>query len=132
MRYDPRRFEALLNMHSPVRAEALQQLLCVTNWMRSFIPAYAAVIAPLHSLMEQTYAKKRSRTKKAIARVSLSDNWTDEHQQAFNTIKAELASAKKLAFQKDDYDICLFTDASETHWSGILTRVPADQRSLTF
>jgi len=33
-------------------------------------------------------------------------------------------AASLLVHQKEDCDLCLFTDASDTHWGGILTQVP--------
>eukprot|EP00171_Calliarthron_tuberculosum_P001247 IDg1247t1 len=44
-------------------------------------------------------------------------------------IKNQLAAATKLSLPKPDYNMCLFTDASDTHWASILTQVEKSQTS---
>ena len=128
IRHHPRHFESLVSMKRPKMAHELQQLLCATIWMRTSLPNYAAVIAPLHDLLEQVYAKTGKRTKTAIRKQTLDNLWGREHDEAFHNIKQQLAAAVKLAHVKENYLICLFTDASESHWAAILTQVPSDQR----
>jgi RNase H-like domain found in reverse transcriptase len=41
--------------------------------------------------------------------------------------KQQLTNQVKLSYPKEDYDLVLCTDASEMHWSGVLTQVPKDQ-----
>ena len=50
-----------------------------------------------------------------------------EHDKSFDSIKRQTARSTRTAHPKADHALCLFTDASETHWSGILTQVPNDQ-----
>jgi RimJ/RimL family protein N-acetyltransferase len=38
-----------------------------------------------------------------------------------------LTNQVTLSYPKEDYDLVLCTDSSETHWSGVLTQVPKDQ-----
>ena len=128
IQHHPRHFESLLSMKRPKMAHELQQLLCATNWMRTSLPNYAAMIAPLHTLLEQVYAKVGKRTKAAIRKQTINSSWGREHDEAFNIIKTQLAATVKLAHVKENYHICLFTDASESHWAAILTQVPSDQR----
>jgi len=127
VQYHPRNFDALVSMNKPTKADELQQLLCATNWMRNSIPAYATVIAPLHHLMESAYKKAGKRTKLAVRKISIDNEWGAEHDSAFNLIKTQLAASVKLAHPKPDHSMCLFTDASDTHWSAILTQVPNEQ-----
>jgi len=128
VQYHPRNFDALVNMQKPTKADELQQLLCATNWMRNSIPDYAKVIAPLHDLMESAYKKAGKRTKLAVRKISLDNEWGAVHDEVFTLIKKQLAASVKLAHPKTDHSMCLFTDASETHWSAILTQVPNDER----
>lgn len=95
--------------------------------MRSSIPSYSAVVAPLRALLESIYRVKNSRTKRAIARVPLASSWGSTHETTFAGIKSQLARSTRLAHPRDDCNLCLFTDASESHWSGILTQVPKGQ-----
>lgn len=124
----PRHFESLLGMSKPTKASELQQLHCATNWMRNSIPEYAKVIAPLHTLMEDAYSKAGKRTKQAVRKISLTNEWGAIHDDAFTHIKSQLAASVKLAHPKPDHTMCLFTDASNTHWGAVLTKVPNAQR----
>ena len=125
--HHPRHFESLLQMKRPTLASELQQLLCATNWMRTSIPAYAETIAPLHKLLEDAYKQAGKRTKAAVRKITIADSWGTEHDAAFSNIKNQLAAAVKLAHVKEEHRLCLFTDASETHWASILTQVPESQ-----
>ena len=130
IQFHPRHFKSLVSMKKPSMAGELQQLLCATNWMRTSIPNYAAVIEPLHTLMEAIYAKVGGkRTKRAIRNISVTTDWGATHDHAFATIKEQLAAAVKLSHPKSEFELCLFTDASDTHWSAILTQVPKSQRN---
>jgi hypothetical protein len=50
--------------------------------------------------------------------------WGPEHSRCFNAIKAALTDAVRLAHPREDFIICLFTDASKQHWASMLTQVP--------
>ena len=130
IQYHPRHFESLVSMKKPTMARELQQLLCATNWMRSSIPNYSKVVEPLHNLMEASYSKAGGkRTKRAIRNLSITAEWGATHDAAFTAIIKQLAAAVKLTYPKSDFELCLFTDASDTHWSGILTQVPKHERN---
>ena len=129
IQYHPRHFNTLVSMKKPTMARELQQLLCATNWMRSSIPNYSKVVEPLHSLMEETYSKAGGRrTKRAIRKLSITAEWGASHDAAFAAIIKQLTASVKLSHPKSEFELCLFTDASDTHWSGILTQVPSNQR----
>ena len=129
IKYNPRNLEVLLNMKRPEMASDLQQFICATNWMRNSIPDYAKRIEPLHNLLETCYKEVGGkRTKRALRNLNIADKWGAEHDSTFASIKSQLASTVKLAYPRPDAFMCLFTDASDTHWSAILTQVPESQR----
>ncbi len=128
VRFDPRHFETIVSMKTPTMGDELQQLLCATNWMRTSFPAYAETIAPLHELMELVYTKAGGRTKRAVRKIHLDSSWGANHDSAFAAVKQQLAAATKLAHPKQDYTMCLFTDASDTHWAAILTQIPDKEK----
>lgn len=123
-RYDPRHFQSILDMKVPQTAAQLQQFICATNWMRNSIPLYSQTIKPLHDLLESVYKDVGGRTKRRITKVSINGSWGKDHDEAFSTIKNQLANTTKLSFPKKDHTMCLFTDASETHWAAVLTQIP--------
>ena len=125
IRFDPRNFAALLEMQEPVTGADLQQFLCAVNWMRSAIPEFTKLIAPLAALMETVYTEAGGRTKKAVLRISLKQNlWDEEHSESFKTVKNALHNVATLAHPDSNKVLCLFTDASDLHWSGVLTQIP--------
>ena len=130
IRYDPRGFESLKNTKTPEKANGLQQFLCACNCMRTSIPDYSRTIASLHKLMEDCYAKAGKRTKKSVRNISLAGLWGAEHTSAFEQIKSHLVHALKLSHPKEGYEMCLFSDASDTHWGSVLTQVPKSQLSM--
>lgn len=50
----------------------------------------------------------------------------------FDRIKKQLSAFVKLAHPKPEHALCLFSDASDTHWAAMLTQVPNDQRRKAF
>lgn len=130
VRYDPRNLEALLNMNKPVAGGQLQQLMCAANWMRTAVPEFFKLTAPSHDLLEKIYKSAGSRKKRAVSKISLGERWETEHTKAFDHLKKQLASAVELSHPKEGYRLCLSTDASESHWSTILTQSPISERKL--
>ena len=128
VQYHPRHFESLVAMKKSTKAYELQQLICATNWMRSSIQVYVERIAPLHQLLEESYSKAGKRTKRALRSISFASSWGADHDAAFDTIKKQLAASIKLAHPRSDHHMCLFTDASDTHWAAIITQVPTGDR----
>ena len=117
-----------------VEAGELMQLLMATNWVRDYIPFYAELIAPLSDLLRTALAKLPKRTKAAASRVSLAKlGWNCTLEQAFNALKAAVANSTTVAFPDLNMRLCLFTDASDTHWAATLTQVPAshEKRDLS-
>ncbi len=49
--------------------------------------------------------------------------WRDEHQAAFMYLAQAITRQATLATPDTGKRLCLFTDASSTHWAGMLTQV---------
>jgi RNase H-like domain found in reverse transcriptase len=62
-----------------------------------------------------------------LGHISLDPSWGKEHTASYETLKQQLTNQVKLSYPKEDYDLVLCTDASETHWTGVMTQVPKDQ-----
>ena len=125
MRYDPRNLKTLLEMKTPVKASELQQFICAVNWMRTAIPEYNKEIAPLQNLLESVCSSTGKRTKRALSSVDISAKWELVHKESFEKIKKYIGNETSLSFPKDGYSICLFTDASDFHWSAVLVQTPS-------
>ena len=133
IKLDPGRLDTLLNMQTPNNGSELQQFLCAANWMCMAIPQYTKTVAVLSDLLECIYSKANKRTKRAVAKISLKEaGWNKGHDIAFTRVKKALAGAVRLAHPDHSKAFCLFTDASEQHWSGVLTQLSQDSLDLPF
>jgi len=125
IRYDPRRLDGLLTMAPPATGANLQQFLCALQWLKQGIPNFTALVAPLHDFMERVYGCTEKRTKRAVSRVLLSAHgWGPVELDAFERCKKALASQVTLSHRDPSQRLCVYTDASDMAWSGIVTQVP--------
>ena len=124
---DPEKTKALQDMARPETAADLMQFVCAMNWLRSSLVDYVRTMSPLSNLLEQALASTPKRTKRDAKKIKLTQGlWTEEHDVAFTRCKQMLADACTLAFPDPTKELCLFTDASEHSWSGVLTQIPTD------
>lgn len=71
------------------------------------------------------------RTKRAVVRARLhSLGWQPKHAAAFEECKQAILHRTTLWNRNENMRLCIFTDASDSHWSGIVTQVPRDQLTL--
>ena len=125
VRYDPAHLNGLLSMQLPTTGEHLQQFLCALQWVRNGIPKFSELVQPLHNFMESVYTRAGKRTKRAVARLRLSTlGWDHVHTKAFEACKNALSRQVTLSHRDFSKRLCVYTDASDTIWSAILTQVP--------
>jgi RNase H-like domain found in reverse transcriptase len=111
----------------------LQQFVCAMNWMRTGLPNYSVMIAPLHALIEAAYGRAGGkRTKNAVSKVMLCDvGWSAEHEKCFRLCQSALENLVTLAHVTPQKRICMYTDASSDFWSSITTQVPPEDLYLS-
>eukprot|EP00171_Calliarthron_tuberculosum_P000872 IDg872t1 len=120
-------------MPPPKMGDELLQFICAANWMRSAIPDFNRIIAPLSELIERVHKLSKKRTKKSASRIHLeSAGWSNEHTSSFVRIKEAIKNAVTLAHIDMAKIRCLFTDASEDHWGAVLTQIPITDSDLAF
>jgi signal transduction histidine kinase len=84
--------------------------------MRTSIPDYALLMAPLVRLMEAVHRSAGNKQTKAfVKKTHLTGLWTQKHELSFRAVKEQLMNAVKHAHPRDGYLTIVFTDASETH-----------------
>jgi len=133
IRFDPSRLDALIGMHAPRTGDELQQFVCAANWMRTAIPQFTTTMEPLSAALEAVYTEAGSRKRRAVSKVKLTSNhWGPTQQNAFSSIKDALKNCVTLGHPDPAKVLCLFTDASDTHWSGVLTQIPQSDVDLPF
>lgn len=91
--------------------------------MRAHIPNFAERIGPLQDLLNEVLDQCKSRTKKSATKISLRQLWSSEHQIAFRDIINQISNQMTMAQVDPRKVICVFTDASDQFFGGIVTQV---------
>lgn len=130
--FEPKCLETLKNLHPPQTGGDLYQFLGAVGWMRSQIPNYAQRVGPLQDLLTIVLDQCPSRTKKSATKVSLRSQWNSDHQQAFKEIISAVNYLMVVALPDPQKVICVFTDASDKFYGGIVTQVLPSELSLPF
>ncbi len=120
-------------MQAPENGSELQQFVCAANWMRTAIPEFTKVIMPFYETLEKVHSIAANRTKSVVSEIRLDEEqWGSTQISDFNTLKTALHSSAELTHTDPKKSLYVFTDASDTHWSGVLTQVPASYIDLPF
>jgi hypothetical protein len=129
-KFDTGLISALTNMSPPTMVDELRSYLATTNWLRSSIPRYAETVQPLQDMLTYGLAMATALNVKPSS-VSLRDcGWNSASEATFNHINNVIGHSVTLAYPSDALATCVFTDASDTHWAGVVTQVPREQLSL--
>ena len=107
---DSKKQEVVANFPVPKDVKALRSFLGLASYYRKFVPNFATMAGPLHSL-----------TKKDAMVV-----WSAQCQQAFEQLKSLLTSAPVLAFPNFANTFILETDASGTGLGAVLAQKQTD------
>ena len=107
---DPKKTSKVEEWPIPTKIQEVQQFLGLANYYRRFIQNFAIIAAPLHKLTERNRAFK----------------WTEECNQAFNTLKMCLTSAPILALPEWSKPFILDTDASDVGIGAVLSQIHQD------
>ena len=129
--FDPKDYQGIYNLQMPTTVAQLQQLICAFQWIRTTIPEFSKVIEPIRKFLNRTMSKTGSRSKRSTSRISLtSTGWGKEEAECFAHCKNALASQVTLSHRDPSKRLCLFTDASDTCWSGFISQIPTNQIGL--
>jgi hypothetical protein len=134
-----RKCQAFETMPIPTTAGELGEFLHALNWMRSSIPRFQEASAILWDKLREakqfllaykhnkidSMAKASKKANYKNVKLSLL-GWDDSHSQAFLKVRDSLCELTELAyFDPNDLTstVCLLTDASQRHYSALLTQV---------
>lgn len=95
---DPDKVKAILEMPAPTDAKGVQRFIGMVNYLSKFVPSFSSLTDPLRSLQK----------------TGVEWMWSSVHQQAFEAIKAKIASAPVLRFFDASKQIVIQTDSSST------------------
>ena len=98
------RVEAILKTPAPNTPKQCKSFCGMVNYLSIFCPHLQKWLAPIYDL-----------TRKGPTFV-----WTKHHQQSFDTIKKQMASAPVLSLPDGRGRYCLYSDTSKTHTGSAL------------
>lgn len=103
----PAKIEAIQQRPPPRNVKALRRFLGLAGYYRRFVKGYSDIVDPLHKLLQK----------------DVKWEWLDEHQRAFDDIKAKLTSTPVLAHPDHSLPFILKTDASGVAIGAVLCQV---------
>jgi hypothetical protein len=109
----PKKVEAILKMQPPTTKRQLRRFLGMINYYRDMWRGRSHILAPLTSL-----SGKNAKWK-----------WTDECEQAFETIKRSIARETMLTFPDFNKEFHIYTDASDFQLGAVIMQ---DDKPLAF
>ena len=125
VRFDPRRIDGIQKMQLPTNGAHLQQFVCALQWVKTAIHNFTALVEPLHRFLENVYKVANGRTNRGVSKILLSAVGSGEKESSvFNRCRSALARQVTLAHRDPTARLCVYTDASVTFWSGIVTQIP--------
>jgi transposase InsO family protein len=128
-RFSPKLIASLTAMAPPTTAAQLRTYIASVNWLRSSIPRYSELVQPLQDLLTHALTLTKSSGRKPN-RVTLAEaGWSELHSETFCRVNEAVAQSVTLSYPEDDKVLCVFTDASDTHWAGVVTQVAIAERS---
>ena len=109
---DPEKVEKITNWPTPKTASELSSFLGLASYYRRFVPDFAKIAGPLHSLTGKKTRRKAG--KRNTGSVGSEDKfvWTPEAEESFRQLKERLSSAPVLAYPKFGEGFVLEVDAS--------------------
>lgn len=111
---DPAKIQDVKDFPRPKDIQGVRRFLGLTNYYRKFIESYAKLAFPLNRLLDKP-------DKKAPFL------WSDECEQAFNTLKEKLITAPILALPRENGMYYLDTDSSAEGIGGVLQQMQDDK-----
>lgn len=115
------RIQPILSYKRPETVRDIRRLIGLVNWYRRFIPGVAELLAPLTDLTKGT-------TKNSQQRIE----WTNEIEGTFEKIQSILASEPILAMADYAKPFRIYSDASLTAGSAVLTQLQDGQEKVIY
>lgn len=101
---DPTKIERVRDWPTPTKLDQLRSFLGLASYYRRYVKGFAKIAAPLHALSGKAPEKVGN------SRGTLP--WSEEADEAFQTLKSALCSTPVLAYPQFDRDFVLEVDAS--------------------
>ncbi|OWZ07848.1 hypothetical protein PHMEG_00019702 [Phytophthora megakarya] len=122
MGHDPARISALTVLPLPTPAEELQCFVCASNWLRDAIIDFYRVFTPLLTKLD---IEKKGVGHRSHNALNVGIPWTEMEQKAFEAAIESLKQSALMTFPSEEDELCVFTDASMSGYSMVVTMVRA-------
>jgi len=133
VRFNPEFIDTILKMAKPEDAAQLRTYLACVNWMRTSIARFAVLTAILYTILKVCLRHAANQRQAAAARVKLKDHgWDHRHDKAFVEINRAVANNVSMRHLNPDWIVCVWTDASDLAWSGVVTQCSPEDFLLPF
>lgn len=110
---DTRKVERVANWPTPKTSSELQSFLGLASYYRRFVPDFAKIAAPLHSLIGgKTSSKAGKRHPRNTCQDDTKFKWTEEADESFQVLKNGLTTTPVLAYPRFGEEFTLEVDAS--------------------
>jgi hypothetical protein len=97
--------------------------------MRSILPLFAEKAAPPQDLLEVLQRSQGTHQEESSS-VSLDGRWMTECEKAFGSLQEDILALMTTAHPDLSKRVCVFNDASDAFYSGMITKVPEHHLDL--
>ncbi|XP_064595186.1 uncharacterized protein LOC135461855 [Liolophura sinensis] len=112
---DPEKFRAITDWQKPRTETQLRGFLGIAGYYRKFVLGFAAIAAPLHSMLHGVKSKEDKLRVKGIK------DWDESCNKAFNELKKKISSAPILGHPDFTKPYILEVDASNLGLGAVLS-----------
>ena len=121
---DPEKTSAVSEWPRPKNSREVRRFLGFTGYYRRFVQGYAKIARPLFQLTEGGSRKRKPRNPPPLF------EWSDECEQAFNTLKTTLTNPPILGFPDFEQPFQLEVDASGTGLGAVLSQTQGGTKRI--
>jgi hypothetical protein len=122
----PKKIEAILAIKPPTKVKELRRFLGMVQYYRDRWAKRSKMLAPLTNLVDE-YGLSKSDKKLGEKKVPW--HWDEEHQKAFDDVKAAIAKDVALAYPDFSKEFEIHTNGSSSQMGAVITQ---DNRPLAF
>ena len=115
----PKKVDSILALNPPKNVKDLRRFLGMVQYYHDLWARRSEVLAPLTTLVGECGHTKTTRKNKTKKKPWY---WNDEHQKAFDTVKAAIARDVALAYPDYSQEFEIYTDGSKTQLGAVITQ----------
>ena len=98
--------------------------------MRNNILNYTTLVNDLHDVLERATKAAKGRKKRNLIHELLKDHgWTTKHEECLENVKKTLYTMVPLTHPREAWDVCVYTDASQSQSGAIATQLAPGELS---